>query len=389
MQTPKRLAIIDVLRGWALLVVVISNYLYYAYSPEGEINGKGFWSSLIQIVESYFFSAKGWTLLFVLFGYGFGVLYTRMQHKTYAFLTRRLLVLLVFAFFNSLLFDGDILRDYAILGLLFLFFLHFSVRKLVITIAAFVLIIPFLAAKINSIDNSYVTALSNSIAPLRFSHHWFDVLQYNFLSSYYFEVLNLHYSVTVHWVMFTCMLIGLALQKSHFFENLQDKKSLFRKIMISSLVLTLVLWAILILSSSLQWSYLKYFASNYWIVLTTMLFTASGIVVLYSHQKCQFVFNAFSWVGKMTFTNYLVQNILNLLVFQGVGLRLFHHMPLYFYFVLAIIVYVLQILFSYWWLQSHSYGPFEWLWRKCSGTWKTSNTLVMLPIAAKNKKLEA
>ena len=169
MQTPKRVAIIDVLRGWALLVVVISNYLYYAYSPEGEINGKGFWSAIIQFIERYFFSAKGWTLLFVLFGFGFGVLYTRMQHKTYVFLIRRLLVLLVFAFFNSLLFDGDILRDYAILGLLFLFFLHFSVRKLGITIAAFVLIIPFLAAKINSIDNSYVTALSNSIAPLRFT----------------------------------------------------------------------------------------------------------------------------------------------------------------------------------------------------------------------------
>ncbi|WP_136666537.1 DUF418 domain-containing protein [Flavobacterium sp. H122] len=378
MQTTQRVEIIDVLRGWALFVVVISNYLYFGYSPEGKINGNEIVNTFIETLETYLFSAKGWTLLFVLFGFGFGVIYEKRQQNTHIFLFRRMLVLSVFALFNSILFDGDILRDYAFLGLLFLFFIHLSAKKLMLTASIMFLIFPFLTAKINTIDGSHINALAEAIAPLRGSSQWLDVFKYNLLSSYYYEVLSLPYSVTAHFVMFACMLFGLALQKSHFFVNLPEKKKLFQKVLISSLTLTLVMWGIFILSAALQWSYLKYFSFHYWLVIATMLFTASGIVLLYINNKGKALFKAFSHVGKMTFTNYIVQNIISFIVFQGAGLRVFHHLPFYFYFVFAIVVYCLQTAFSYWWLQSHTYGPFEWLWRKLSAT--GAKTPQLLPI---------
>lgn len=108
MQKEQRVEIIDMLRGWALLIVVISNYLYYAYSPEWTIHGEGIIATVINGVESILFSAKGWTLLFTLFGFGFGVIYAKKQQQTYFFLVRRMLVLFVFAFINSLFYDGDI-----------------------------------------------------------------------------------------------------------------------------------------------------------------------------------------------------------------------------------------------------------------------------------------
>src|SRR5690606_16336420 len=36
-------------------------------------------------------------------------------------------------------------------------------------------------------------------------------------------------------------------------------------------------------------------------------------------------------------------------------------------FVLGLLIYVLQVLFSKWWLKHFLYGPLEWLWR--SGTY--------------------
>ena len=385
MQTEQRIEIIDVLRGWALLVVVISNYLYFGYSPEGNINGAGTFSTIIQTMERFFFSAKGWTLLFVLFGFGFGIIYAKMQQNAYAFLTRRMLVLFGFALFNTLIYDGDILRDYAFLGLLFLFFIHLPARKLMIIGGVLLLLEPFLKAGIDKIDASYITAQVNEIAPLRFSHNWLDIFKYNLLSSYYYEVLSLPYSVTAHYVMFICMLFGLALQKSNFFDGLREKKQTLKKVMIGSLVLTLAFWGIGLFSRSMQFRYLDYFSFHYWIVIATMLFTATGIVLLFNYGKMQSVFIAFSSVGKMTFTNYIAQNIISFLAFQGVGLRIFHYIPFHFYFLFAIMVYCFQIAVSYWWLQTHTYGPLEWLWRKLSGTGKKTPELLPVRILARKE----
>ncbi len=368
MQKEQRVEIIDMLRGWALLIVVISNYLYFAYSPEWEINGEGIIATIIKGVESIFFSAKGWTLLFTLFGFGFGVIYAKKKQQTYLFLIRRMLVLLLFAFINSLFYDGDILRDYAFLGLLFLFFIHFSVRTLLYIAGVLFLFAPLLTAYINTMDTTYINTLTDSIAPLRFSTQLLHVFKYNFLNSFYFEVLNLAYSITAHYVMFTCMLLGLALQKSKFLETVLERKNQIKKSLFSLVSITIVLWGIFMLSNVYKLPYLKYFSFHYWIVVTTMLSTSLVIILLYVNQKSKKMLKAFSWVGRMTFTNYLTQNLIAFFVFQGAGLGLFHHMPFYFYFLFAITIYSLQIGLSYWWLKSHVYGPFEWLWRQLSDT---------------------
>lgn len=368
MQKEQRVEIIDMLRGWALLIVVISNYLYYAYSPEWTIHGEGIIATLINGVESIFFSAKGWTLLFTLFGFGFGVIYAKKKEQTYFFIIRRMLVLFVFAFINSLFYDGDILRDYAFLGLLILFFIHFSAKTLLYIDAVLFLFAPLLTAYINTVDTTYVITLTNIIAPLRYSTQLLQVFKYNILNSFYTEVLNLVYSVTAHYVMFTCMILGLAIQKSKFLETVFERKNQTKKSLFLLVSITIVLWGVSLLSMMYKLPYLKYFSFHYWIVLTTMLSTSLLIIQLYTNQKLKKTLKAFSWVGRMTFTNYLTQNLIAFFVFQGVGLGLFHHMPFYFYFLFATAIYLLQIGFSYWWLKNHVYGPLEWLWRQLSDT---------------------
>jgi uncharacterized protein len=68
MQNTIRNTVVDTLRGWALFIVVISNYLGFAYSTEGKIVGEGWLIDAIEFIEQHLFSAKGWTLLFTLFG---------------------------------------------------------------------------------------------------------------------------------------------------------------------------------------------------------------------------------------------------------------------------------------------------------------------------------
>jgi uncharacterized protein len=77
-------------------------------------------------------------------------------------------------------------------------------------------------------------------------------------------------------------------------------------------------------------------------------------------------FESFSFMGKMTLTNYMTQNLIGLLVFSGFGLGIWNTKPLWFYLILAIGIYTIQIYFSKWWLSKYNYGPVEWVWRQLS-----------------------
>ncbi|MCW5746659.1 MAG: DUF418 domain-containing protein, partial [Alphaproteobacteria bacterium] len=68
-------------------------------------------------------------------------------------------------------------------------------------------------------------------------------------------------------------------------------------------------------------------------------------------------------VGRMAFTNYVVQSLVLAWIFYGYGLGLFARIGLVDGLALVVAIYVGQVLFSRWWLRRFRYGPLEWLWR--------------------------
>ena len=68
-------------------------------------------------------------------------------------------------------------------------------------------------------------------------------------------------------------------------------------------------------------------------------------------------------VGRMAFTNYVLQSIIFGYVFFGYGLGQFGRMGAAHALVLGVAVFVAQIALSRWWLRRHRFGPLEWLWR--------------------------
>jgi 4-amino-4-deoxy-L-arabinose transferase-like glycosyltransferase len=103
-------------------------------------------------------------------------------------------------------------------------------------------------------------------------------------------------------------------------------------------------------------------------VLSMMLFTASTLCWLYLEGKLKGFFAAMQIIGKMTLTNYMMQNIIGMLLFSGFGLGLGFTGKMHFglYLLLALVVYIIQIYWSRWWLSKYNYGPAEWLWRQLS-----------------------
>lgn len=67
-------------------------------------------------------------------------------------------------------------------------------------------------------------------------------------------------------------------------------------------------------------------------------------------------------MGRMALTNYLMQSVLGTLFFYGYGLGHWG-MPRMQQVAYVLVVFLLQLLLSRWWLARFRFGPLEWLWR--------------------------
>ena len=134
--------------------------------------------------------------------------------------------------------------------------------------------------------------------------------------------------------------------------------------------------------------FLAYYMSNhggdYWQLKTKGLyqtiFYALGVAPLamayvglfmLSFQKVagKKVLSVFAPVGKMAFSNYILQTLIGSFVFLGPGLGYFGEVGPVYYTIFGVVVFIFQIILSTIWLKFFNYGPVEWIWR--SATYKT------------------
>jgi uncharacterized protein len=76
-------------------------------------------------------------------------------------------------------------------------------------------------------------------------------------------------------------------------------------------------------------------------------------------------------VGKMAFSNYIMQSLIGNFVFLHAGLGFTGQVGPVYYTLFGLMVFAFQVLISTFWLRYFHYGPFEWLWRSLT-YWKRS-----------------
>jgi len=94
-----------------------------------------------------------------------------------------------------------------------------------------------------------------------------------------------------------------------------------------------------------------------------------GIMLLYKSGVFNWLFALMRAPGQMAFTNYLMQSLIALFLFTGIGFALYGHLERYQLYLVVFAVWTFQIIFSHIWLHYYRFGPFEWLWRSLT-YWK-------------------
>ena len=91
---------------------------------------------------------------------------------------------------------------------------------------------------------------------------------------------------------------------------------------------------------------------------------AAGIVRL--HRAAPWLAARLAAVGRMALTSYLTHSIVGIALGYGIGLGLWGRVALVPSLLAATVFYVCQAWASAWWLRHAAFGPAEWVWRQAT-----------------------
>jgi uncharacterized protein len=100
-----------------------------------------------------------------------------------------------------------------------------------------------------------------------------------------------------------------------------------------------------------------------------MLGHVSLVVLLVRAGVLKPLFNALSAVGKMAFSNYILQSTICSFIFFGYGFGYFARLEYYQLFSVVFTIGLVQLIGSPIWLKYFRFGPLEWAWRSLT-YWK-------------------
>ena len=371
----ERIEIVDVLRGFALIGVLMMNMGSFAGSPPLE-QTTGL-SRIASLFITFFAQAKFYTMFSFLFGWGMYIQLERAAQRGKRFAplyARRLLVLLLIGLVHGILiWNGDILATFALLGFFLLLFRKISDKALLIVVVVCLLTPVLISAP--GPGQSFRAAYAQATAGWHIvERDPADVLptgDYWEATQYRWQSLIEGYSYAVYWAthILAMFLLGLYVGRRRILHDVSQHLPLFRKVMWVGLIVggalnTLFVYTV-VLPDAIPGQYRQLATRGARTVGSSLLCLAyvSIIVLLYQRKEWRGNLTPLGAVGRMALTNYLMHSVVCTLIFYGYGLGFYTKFSPAITLILTFAIYQAQIRLSGWWLYKYRFGPAEWLWR--------------------------
>ncbi|MEI3611513.1 DUF418 domain-containing protein [Pseudogracilibacillus sp. SO30301A] len=385
-STKERIESLDIIRGFALFGILFVNMpLFqspklikdlYMMSPELSPNDQFLRMLLDVLVEAKFF-----TIFSFLFGVGFYIFMERAENKTehfYLLYSRRLIVLAIFGFLHLCFFwYGDILLGYALAGFFLIFFYKRKGKTILLWLMAFsialigLLSLSFLGStdsieqQINSLQKEGEPKVEEAIDVYQ-NGSYFEWLSYRFSNEVIPILMNIPSDILTALFMF---LIGLYAIKRGIFRDFSSHKQFVQRVWLISLLCSIPFSVGIIL---LHVNIFDFGILNEQMIqslliisgLSLSFFYISTILLLLERKKWKRILHPFSYVGRMALTNYIIQTLVGVGLFTGLGM--FGEANIGLGIMISFIVFPLQMVLSFFWLKHFRFGPLEWVWRSCT-----------------------
>jgi uncharacterized protein len=410
-EREERIGMLDATRGIAVLGILLMNVTGFglprAYDDPTNWGGAAGINLATWRIAALFFEGTMRGLFTLLFGAGALLFLQRHAARNSGLLPadlyfRRTMWLIVFGLVNAylLLWPGDILYYYGVVGLLLFVFRNITPRKLVIA-AAIIMILQTsvtvtewygyheasaaaaAAQEARNSGNVLTQEQSEAIDAFARTNEQFKPSRQELeqevsrVRKSYLSALGVvapeswHYETTffMQHGLLEClgmMLLGMALLKYGVLTGAASRR-VYANMMLAGYALGL---AVNLFETSnlvrddfsvesLIASYLTYDLGR--IPLT--LGHVGLIGLLYQASAQSAAMRRLGMVGQMALTNYLTQSVICMFLFTGAGLALYGQLERHELYYVVVAIWIVQLIWSPLWLRRFRFGPLEWVWR--------------------------
>jgi uncharacterized protein len=389
----ERIESLDVLRGVAVLGILVINVQSFAMIPpaffnpttHGDISGANF---AIWLLGHTLVERKFMTIFSMLFGAGVLLMASRREaasERAAGVHYRRMSWLLLLGLLHGhLLWYGDILYSYAMCG--FLVYLFRRARPVTLIILGLIgVAIPsalygFFAWSMPNWGPKSTDVLMQAWAPsdeliaetiAAYRGGWMDQMRLRMKGALVVETLGFLFESL--WRTGGLMLVGMALLKLRILTAERSSATYIAMIAVAVVVGVPITLYGMHRNFAIQWDakYALFYGIqfNYWASILVSLGWIGGVMLICKSGKARKIKRVLAAAGQMALTNYLGQTVICTTIFYGHGFGLFEQVDRTGQFTIVLGVWAGQLIISPVWLRRFRFGPVEWAWRSLT-YWK-------------------
>jgi len=384
----ERIASLDVLRGVAILGILLMNIVSFgmiisAYDNPlvyGDAEGIDWyvWLCLHIVADNKFMS-----IFSILFGAGVCIFIERAEskgHSAGALQINRMCWLLIIGLLHSyLIWFGDILVTYALCGLFIAMFRRWKPRNLIVIGILMAIPVPLLFNAFFSwsvqfwppesiqemLDSNNLMSEASQVETATYRGDYFGQLGHRATISAMMQFFL--FPIYMFWRAAGLMLVGMGCYKLGILSA-EKSKSFYIQLLFISLLIgipVILLGVHYKIMHNFEPIARQFLDSNWNIVGAVFVAFAwlSTVMLLCKSSAMDCLKHAFSAVGRMALTNYLMQSLIGTFIFYGHGLGYYGKLERWEMLLIVSAIWMFQITFSVMWLKRFRFGPFEWLWR--------------------------
>lgn len=383
-----RLIHLDVLRGFALLGILLVNFEWFLRPLQaimlGSEPGLSMADQFTDALVTTLGEGKFYPLFSMLFGAGFALMAERALKRAAPFwgvYLRRLMVLMAIGLIHTLLvWGGDVLLVYAISAFLMILLFRRTPSRRLWKWGLFFISIPVILMWLGSLSIMAAStqpdlqaeilegfaadeaALREKIAQAKIVHDSGSFID-NVALRVDDTLFKLQYFLFWATPIIGYFLLGRWLVVSDRLMNPDEHAMYFRRwrsrgLLFGLFASTLATWLLWDVASNVPT--LDAALGNTLAIYGGLLLAFGYLsAIVLSARRLRFL----APVGQMALTNYLAQSLVWTWVIYGHGLGLWGELPRWSSIPLAFAFFGLQIVFSQWWMARYRFGPAEWLWR--------------------------
>lgn len=386
--TPDRILALDALRGFAVLGILIMNVQSFAMpmpaylnpTAFGSLDGADWW---IWVASNVFADRKFISIFSMLFGAGLLLFAEHASARGGAPVRlhyRRMAWLFVFGMVHSyLLWYGDILVSYAVCGMLVFLFRRRSPRTLLIT-GLLVMSVgsglylffgwsmrfwppEALRDLLTQTWQPSPETIAQEVAIYRGG--WLAQMEHRVPQTFFMQVQFL--PMYELWRAGGLMLVGMALYRWGVLTG-QRSAAFYRGLAATGLLVGLPLasygvWRNVAAGWDIHYSFFFGPQWNYWAGLLVALGYCGVAMLACRSRTLASATSRLAAVGRMAFTNYLLQTVICTTLFYGHGFGLYGRVPRTGQALIVLAIWLALLIASPIWLRHFHFGPLEWLWR--------------------------